>query len=127
MTKRDDLIALICGEIMNSSRLRNIDWKMVTIVFDIGVGSVANSGFAYLEEKVVAVSASGSAVGDYVRVLRDELKLPDKGPFVQMLVQIRRSDGKIRADFEYEDRSRWRISPANLAGMREALRPKFDD
>jgi predicted metal-dependent peptidase len=100
---------------------------MVTIVFDISAGCVSNSGFAYLEEKVVAVCASGSVVDDYVRALCDEIMLPDKGAFVQMMVQIRRSDGRMHVEFEYKDRSRWRIDPISIIGMREAFRPKFDD
>lgn len=99
---------------------------MVSIVFDLSENSVSNSGFTYLEDKIMPVVASGSAAGDYVRRLRDALKLPGKTPFAQMLVQIRR-DGQFRVDFEYDNPSRWRIGPANLDHMREALRPQSED
>jgi len=121
------LIGLICGEVVKSRNLVGLDWQAVTIVFDIGAGSVSNSGFAYLADDIIPVVSTGGTVGDYVRALRDEIKLADQRPFIQMLVQIRRSDGKIRADFEYEDSSRWGIDPTNLPQMRERLRPTFSD
>ena len=127
MARRDELIELIGNEIVNSRRLESLDWRTAVIVFDIGEGVVSNSGFAYLDERIVPIVASGAIVDDYVRELRDEIKLSDKAPFIQMLVQLRRSDGKMRVDFEYDDPSRWSIRPSKLVEMREALRPQFEN
>ena len=126
MTKRSDLVSEICSEIMDTEDLQDVDWQAVTIVYDVGEGVVENSGFAYLDEEIVPFSVPSVTASDYVEVLQEEIKLPDKGPFIQMLIQIRRADGKIRAEFEYEDRSRWRIGPSNYIEMREALRPNFE-
>lgn len=127
MTDAEELVGLVCDAIRASDKLVGLDWESISIVFDLGVGSVSNSGFAYLTDKVIPVAATGSLVGDYVRALRDALKQPDQPGFAEMLVQIRRRDGCLHVDFEYDNPKRWRIGPANFVQMREALRPVFPD
>lgn len=124
LEKNNALIEQIGQEIINSEKLATLDWKSVSIVFDIGHASIANSGFAYLDDKIVPTSVGGPRVSDYVRALRDGMSRLGKGAPVQMLVQISH-EGKFKIDFEYDDPSRWRIGPANLDQMQEMLRPQF--
>ena len=44
----------------------------------------------------------------------------------KMLFQFNRDTNRVHADFEYEDDSRWAISPANIDTIILELKPNLD-
>jgi len=91
-------------------------------------GAFSQSGYLYLNESIkpfIATSDDRLAMRHISKGLSESIKAESNSNVVQILVQIRQSDLKIKIDFEYEDRSRWSITPKNMKQMKEELRPKF--
>jgi hypothetical protein len=58
------------------------------------------------------------------RELAEAMKIEGKEAWKACLVQISRPGPAIKVDFEYNDPSRWDVTPANLKARVEELRPR---
>lgn len=126
MDRRDELIQLIGEEIYNSEKVSQRDWESLSLVFDLSSSSVSNSGFLYQNGSIVPISVRSFRLAEYVQELHEVTEVDGKERWKQCLVQIRKKDGAIKLDFEYNDADRWSITPANRLEMRESLRPNFE-
>lgn len=61
-------------------------------------------------------------IQNYERSLR-----PPSGEVMKrMLIQYNRNTGQVRAEYEYDDETRWDITPANIEEASAALRPVWE-
>ncbi|MFK7161351.1 hypothetical protein V6U78_09920 [Marinospirillum sp. MEB164] len=101
-------------------------WDALAFVFDVGDGHMANSGFIYVGDKVIPASARPEfdmmALDNKILEFREAIRQACEYEFVQLLIQMT-SVGNIHIDFEFNDRERWNMGPANYRAMRENLRP----
>lgn len=126
MDRKTELVTLICREIAAEDDLNSFDWKSVAIVLEAAKGRMSNAGYLYTQDKVVPTSADSSALVGYAKELRTLMQVPGEEPWREMLVQIRRADGRVRVDFHYGDEPRWPIGPATMERMKSELRPDFE-
>ena len=90
--------------------------------FGEGVSNV--NGFAYQAGGASRPAAPrGAAVLDAFIDLRAATAVDGQADWIACKLHVRRAGGKLSLDFEYEQPDRWKISPANLKQMSEALRP----
>lgn len=105
------------------------EWESLTLIYDIGEGHTANSGFLYNNEKVRPFSAEIESqpllLDKKITELSEEIFNKTKGKLKQLLIQIEKATGKIKIDFEFDNSERWKITPPKLKEMRELLRPHF--
>ena len=106
------------------------NWDGLAFVFDVGDGHMANSGFMYVGDKVIPSSAEVESdimvLDNKILEFREAIRQACGHEFVQLLIQMT-SSGKIHIDFEFNDRERWNMGPANYRAMRENLRPSLDN
>lgn len=122
---RDELLMEVGQQVIQSEILNRVDWDHVAIVVDLKPGVTSNNGFAYNGDKARPVAIREFSFSESVERLQKALVQPNKEPFIQMLIQIRRSDYKMHTDFEYEDSARWKIAPSTMSRMKEVLRPTW--
>ena len=106
------------------------EWHELTFVFDIAEGHIANSGFLYHEDKIRPAVAD---IEDQPILLEDkivelrELVFKECGhKFKQLLFQMESKTNRFKIDFEFDDATRWAISPAKIKEMRVLLKPNFE-
>jgi len=129
MSDKSKVIHEIGKEILNAERLENEYWTSLALVITLTQGSFSQTGYLYLIDEIkpfIAKSEKPLALRHLSKELAEIIKEESKVDVVQILVQIRQSDLKIKIDFEYENRSRWSITPANMKEIKEDLRPAFD-
>lgn len=120
----------IAKYILQCKKVIQNEWDELTFVFDVAEGHVANSGFLYNKDKVRPASAS---IEDQPLLVRDkivelrELVFKECGhKFKQLLFQMESKTNRFRIDFEFDDATRWAISPAKIKEMRVLLKPNFE-
>ncbi len=127
----DDRHAAEIGElILRCRKVAENEWDSLALVFDIGDGHSANSGFLYRDDKVRPVSAGidedpmllSNKLRDFQTVVRGQCGQD----FKQLLVKMEKKSGRIKIDFEFDDPTRWTMGPRNLRERREELRPSFE-
>lgn len=104
-----------------------LPWDAIALVVEVADGgaTVGQHGYAYLDDGRIEaeVPESGKLADLFVDLNRAMAEASGKRPWKVALVQIVRETGKINFEFEHEDESRWKVTPANWESMREALRP----
>lgn len=119
-----NLIHEIGALVVGSETLRARDWAGVSAVAILGDGSAQMSAYSYDAAGKPTPGHLDRALFDKFDELRDAMRGPGKRPWLTALVQIKRADGSINIDFDYDDAMRWKVTPMNLLTMPEALRPK---
>ncbi|WP_281649118.1 hypothetical protein [Parendozoicomonas sp. Alg238-R29] len=126
----DQLIMEIGSMVLRCEDLMESDWDLVSFVFDVSDGHIANSGFIYVGDDVVPASAEIEddplLLDDKIVLLREEVALQCGEKFKQLLVQMESKRNRIKINFEFDDATRWSITPTRLKEMRESLRPEFN-
>ena len=106
------------------------EWDSLTFVFDTAEGHIANSGFLYNGDKIRPASAGIESepllLDNAIMDFRDLVAEKYGHKFKQLLIQMEKSTGRIKIEFEFDDPKRWTIVPSRIKEMREALRPQFD-
>lgn len=104
------------------------DWASLALVLEFDTEKVnAVHGFAYLPEgKVTGATASPYDIRPAVTAYTDSYYKPGEPLPVGLLVQFDRTNGQYEVTFEDTDAARWKVTPANIDGIREELRPRFD-
>lgn len=128
MSDNMEFMAAIAREIVHCGELDGMDWVEVSAVFGMDdEGGVSEShGYAYDREGHPQAAAFlydpvERAVARYSEWLRKDRDRP----ILRMLFQFNRESLKVNAEFEYEDRARWQVTPANIDTMVVALRPRL--
>lgn len=127
MDQKTEIVVAMCQEIARCEDIISLDWESISLVVDVEDGSTANRGFAYLNNgDIVPFSVRSEKFYNYCYELPEAMQVIGKDAWTECLVQIRRADGEIKMDFNYDQTPRWAIGPRTLARMREELRPVFD-
>ena len=120
----DKLIHEIGAVIVQSPRIAALEWQHLVFVANVEREHTTLSGFAYDRSgKSRPASPGGMQTLDKIAALREAMRMDGSEPWAACLIRIERSTGKIAMDFEYEDPSRWAITPTNVRQMAETLRP----
>ena len=105
------------------------EWNQLSLVFDLSEGAIANNGFLYNDDKVrpfsARISSKPKELSDKIRDFQAKVAEQSGHRFKQLLIQMEKSSQRIKIDFEFDDSSRWSITPANLKSIRQSLRPSF--
>ena len=124
------MISEIGELILTSPDLQENDWESFSLVYDIGEGHTANSGFLYDNKSIAPFFAESEndpmEIDNQILALQQEIQLTTGHKFKQLLIQMEKNTNKIKIDFEFDNPNRWSITPANMKEMKELLRPKFD-
>lgn len=109
------------------AHLRGADepWESLALVVRLGGRRVQGThGYAYTGNGgVLAVASRPSGVSPAVLAYLDTHFSADEPVPVQLLVQFDRTSGRYEITFEDTDRTRWKVTPANLDAVTEELRP----
>lgn len=104
-----------------------LPWDAIALVVEVADGgaTVSQHGYAYLDDGTIAAEVpEGETLTDLFRDLnREMVAASGKRPWKAALVQIVRATGKMGVEYEYDDASRWQVTPSNWETMREQLRP----
>ena len=126
MAEQTDYTADVVREIIASGDLDDFPWSEFSIVVSYDEdGDVDQTyGYAYASDgewKAFAITPRlvRSSLNRYRERLRKD---GDKG-FIKLFFQFNRDTGRFNADFEYEDATRWQVTPANIDRIIEDLRP----
>lgn len=128
MSENMEMMGSIARAISDDSSVAKIDWVELSIVFSFEEDGfcAGHFGYAYDQEGVPTPFTLDSmdaetAASSYREWLRQE---GDKGA-LKMLFQFNRATRKVNAEFEYEDTSRWKVTPKNIDVITEELRPNL--
>lgn len=102
------------------------DWSSLAMVIEISGGRVSGThGYAYSPDGTAsAVASRPSGIKPAVDALLESGYQPGAVP-LKILVQFDRDSGRYDLTFENEDASRWKVTPANIDQISEALRPNL--
>lgn len=113
----------IAQEILATPELGDTSWDTFSMVAEVTDDSVAITAYRYTESGP-PVSTPEPEVDDYLWDLRDLMG----GAWDVALVKIQRETGGLVLDFvSGADADRWRITPENMDGLPEAMRPRAED
>ena len=104
------------------------DWASLAMVIDLRGGRISGThGYAYSPDGTTsAVASRPSGIAPAVEAYLGSHHTPKQEPPLKILVQFDRDSGKYEVTFEDDDASRWKVTPANIEQISEALRPNFD-
>ncbi len=122
------LMTNIIREIFDSEKLENVDWTEFSIVFSFdGDGDLYSTyGYQYeLSDKWHAFSITARLVENSAMAYERFLRPEGDAPMKKMLFQFNRETNRVNTECEYEDVSRWQVTPANLKTIIEELRPSL--
>ena len=121
----DRILQDIAALIVEDEKYRDRSWdamSLAAIVTDTGVDM---SGFTYVDgDKPRAGTPRNGQIMDKLRTLRALTRRDGQPPWKAVLIQIKKPDIEVRTWFEYDDANRWKVTPSNLAAMKEHLRPR---
>lgn len=117
--------------ILQCEKVINNPWISLSVVYDTGEGHTANSGFLYTEDRITPISVSIAGqrllLRNKILEFRNVISEQTGHKFKQLLIQMEKDPMRVKVDYEFDDPSRWSISPRNMKTIREELRPKIDD
>lgn len=97
----------------------------ISVVVIMGGGSVAVSGYSYVGGLPPQADIRAPiALFGKLKELQAAMERERRGKrWLSALFQIWPRSGKATVAFEYEDALRWKVTPANIETLPEALRP----
>jgi hypothetical protein len=131
MNNNDEYVHNIGILILQCEKVINNPWISLSVVYDTGEGHTANSGFLYTEGSITPISVSIAGqrllLRDKILEFRNVIAEQTGRKFKQLLIQMEKDPVRVKVDYEFDDPSRWLISPRNMKAIREELRPKIDN
>ncbi|MGF1691102.1 hypothetical protein [Photobacterium kagoshimensis] len=125
----DDLMN-IAQLFLRTEDVNDYEWECCAFVFEFGEGHISNSGFLYNGQKVIPATADIDGerllLGDTLMALREDIFKQCGHKFIQLLFQMENETKRFKIDFEFDDATRWAITPATMFDMREKLKPNFE-
>lgn len=111
--------------VMTDERLADTPWQAIALVIQIEPRR-SLFGYRYHEDGNWRADTPAAArqTLEKARALAEAMRVPGRTMWKACLLQISRPGPKLKADFEYDDPSRWNITPANLKQRVEELRPR---
>lgn len=130
MNIEDRTLTDIVELFLRCKKVKENPWTELAFVFEFGDGHISNSGFLYNGDSVRPATASIDEekllLGDTLSALREDIYQQCGHKFNQLLFQMENETKRFKIDFEFDDPTRWAITPSTFFDMREKLRPKFD-
>ncbi len=121
-----DIVQEVGRLLVQDKRINAHPWQALSLVIVLD-GADSITGYVYdAEGRAKPELPDSNEIFDVCERLRDAMQQdnPTKRPWKAALFQIRRSDMKATFQFEYDDASRWKVTPRNFETMPEELRPK---
>jgi hypothetical protein len=120
----DELVHDIAGMVAQSETRASDDWESISVVAIVDEASVQVSSYRYDAQGRATPGDPGDlSVNRKFRELHALMRQPTGRQWKSALMQIRRKSGEVTIDFEYDDASRWKVTPLNISTMPEQLRP----
>jgi hypothetical protein len=117
--------------ILQCEKVISNPWNSLSVVYDTGEGHTANSGFLYTEDSITPISVSIAGqrllLRNKILEFRNVIFEQTGDKFKQLLIQMEKDPVRVKIDYEFDDQSRWSISPRNRKTIREELRPRIDN
>ncbi|MDI4231944.1 hypothetical protein OZ411_03840 [Bradyrhizobium sp. Arg237L] len=121
----DALLHEIAGMVAQSETKESRDWAGISVVAIVDEASVQVSSYRYDADGRAEPGDPGDlSVNRKFRELNNVMRQPTGRQWKSALMQIRRDTGEVTTDFEYDDASRWKVTPLNLDTMPQQLRPR---
>ncbi|MGH1367760.1 MAG: hypothetical protein ACRBCL_04030 [Maritimibacter sp.] len=125
MSDISGVISAIAADLEDES----VNWQSFSLVLEVNQSGKlnGNSGYAYDANgafTAIAVNVYGlrPAMHAYLEGVYGDTPFP-----VRMLLQFDRSTGQFKTLFEDKDTSRWAVTPADIHGYIDRMRPRFDE
>ena len=113
----DDLIVDLGRSIVVDSEMSSVPWDSFALI--VREAGTSRSGYRYFgEDGWEAITPYDIDVLAKFQVLHAAMAR-EGADWLVMLVRMRRGDQQLTLDFEYEDRSRWKLNPQGIAGIRD--------
>jgi hypothetical protein len=123
--KATDLIHEIGSMIVSDERYAGTAWESIALIITLDGSVQSKSGFFWQDGgKASPGYPRNPAMLDKFEELQAATRNPGGREWKSALVQIKRDTMKITIDYEYDDVSRWKVTPMNIDQMREDLRPR---
>jgi hypothetical protein len=122
---RDELMERLARAVAADDALLLDGWQHLVLMSHIDAGTPDLTGFCYLGDgQAVPVAPAEFDIFDVVTALRDAMAEADHGPRWQAaLFRITRATGTMTAEFDYDDPTRWVVTPENVAARAGELAP----
>jgi hypothetical protein len=103
-------------------------WSEFSLVMEFrDDGSVSGTyGYAYTQTgEWYAIAVKPRLLSASIKDYLTEILRPGDSYPVKLLLQFNRDTSRFKTEFEYEDSSRWQVTPANLNKVIQELRPNL--
>ena len=121
---RSALLNRLANIVATDSSLLKDGWTHLVLVSVIDSGTPDMTGFCYAAGKAVPVSPRDFSIFDVLEDLRRAMAAQDGGkPWVSALFRVDRASGKLVADFEYDNATRWSVTPQNVTERAKEFAP----
>ncbi len=128
MSDNAEYVGNLVAAIIETGKVSQENWEEFSLVLGFNGDGVNDTyGYSYDGDgRWKAFSVRPSLISKEAEAYRKWLRQKDDKPFIKMLFQFNRENNGFNADFEYEDTSRWKVTPANIDRVIEELRPKLN-
>jgi Protein of unknown function, DUF600 len=113
--KKDAALVELCRSLMADPGVTAGRWSKIVLIGVVSESDEGMGGYRFdTTGKANAVAPRSVEALDLLHALRDAMQAEDtaRTPWVTCLLKID-AGGKITADFEYDDCSRWQVTPTN--------------
>ncbi len=122
---RDELMERLARAVAADAALLLDGWQHLVLVSHIDARTPDLTGFCYLADgRALPVAPAEFDIFDVLVALRDAMAAADHGPRWQAaLFRVTRAGGTVTAEFDYDDPTRWVVTPANVAARAREFAP----
>ena len=118
----------LIGVIVQNHKAFECPWSAFSIVIGFDDDGDPDSSYGYLYKSdgdFEAISAGIRAIRPFMSAYLSTAYENESFP-LKLLLQFDRTSGRFNIEFEDNNPNRWAVTPANIHGFIESLRPKFD-
>lgn len=120
--KADELVQEVGGLLLDDPAFADHVWDGLAAVMSFGKARTSVYAYRFHGEAEPVFLEVEHELYDLLVKLREEMT-KGRRPWQSCLIQITQPDLGIEIDFDYDDPDRWKITPANMNGMIEEIRP----
>jgi hypothetical protein len=123
MQPENDLIHTLGGLLINDPEVAPEGWQRIVLVSMVEAGSIDITGFSYVAGgKAIPASPSLNGALDLIAQLHQAMATRTGRAWQACLLRIERTGLALSIEFEYDDPSRWAITPRNVRQRAEEFR-----
>ncbi|QTD56126.1 hypothetical protein [Parasphingorhabdus cellanae] len=121
----NDVLHEIGAMIVQDEKYAGRQWEAMSLVAIVTPTSVDMTGFSYdANGKSSPGTPRNGDIMDKLQNFQQVTQIEGQGPWKTVLIQISKPEMNVAVSFEYEDANKWKVTPANMAVMKEELRPQ---